>query len=115
MSMSRITRAAAAAGLAFALSGCAVMHFKNGEVESAEPPVAKWHHNVLLSLVETSPVVNLKGNCDDKEWSMFTTKETFATGLLGGLDDIATSVFMPPGFGGIDIWDPQAIEYSCAE
>lgn len=108
-------RAATAAGIALALSGCAVMHFQNGDVESDGPATSKWHHNVLLSLVEVSPVVNLKANCDDKEWSMFTTKETFGSGFVGGLDNVATSLLTPRGFGGIDLWDPQVVEYSCAK
>jgi hypothetical protein len=100
----------AAAGLL--LTGCSVMHFQNGTVEPNDRPVEKWHHNVALSLLEVSPVVNIGALCDDKPWSMVTTKETFVTGLAGSVDNIVTSAFA--GFG-IDIWDPQAVEYSCGE
>ncbi len=95
----------------FCLTGCSVMHFKNGQVKSAGPVQEKWHHNGIYSLVEFSPVINMNTLCQEKTWSMITTKQTFVTGLVGSVDDVATSVLLP--YGGIDLWDPQVIEWSC--
>jgi hypothetical protein len=95
------------------LSGCSVMHFRNGDVESESRPMEKWHHNVAYSLMEISPVINLGALCDDTAWSVVTTKETFVTGLAGSIDGIVTGPFTA-GVG-VDVWDPQMVEYTCAE
>jgi hypothetical protein len=97
-------------GAAVLLCGCSVMHFKNGPVEPASAPVEKWHHNVALSLVEVSKPLDLQGLCDGSKWSMITTEETFITGLAGVADNIVTGLVLP---GGLDIWDPQMVIYSC--
>ena len=43
---------------------------------------------------------------------MITTKETFVTGLAGQADNAATGLLVP---GGIDVWDPQMVEYTCGK
>jgi hypothetical protein len=95
------------------LSGCSVMHFQNGAVEPAGRPMEKWHHNVAYSLLEVSPVINIGALCDDAPWSVVTTKETLVTGLAGAIDGILTGP-LTAGVG-VDIWDPQMVEYSCGE
>lgn len=100
---------AALAGLCFA--GCSVMHFKNGDVKNEGPVQEKWHHNAAFSLMELSPVLNLSALCPEKTWSMITTKETFLTVLAGSADEVVTGALLH-GVG-IDLWDPQAIEWYC--
>ena len=107
--MKNILSIIAAAAL---LTGCSVMHFQNGTVEAEGRPVEKWHHNVAYSLMEVSKPVDLKELCADKKWSMITTKETFVTGLAGSADNALTGILVP---GGIDIWDPQMVEYTCGK
>jgi hypothetical protein len=92
-------------GTAALLSGCSVMHFKNGDVEAEGRPIERWHHNVAYSLYELSKPVDMKALCDDKQWSMVTTKETFITGLAGSADS----------FIYVDLWDPQMVEYYCGK
>jgi hypothetical protein len=100
---------AAAAALLFV--GCSVMHFQNGPVEPAGRYVEKWHHNLAYSLYEVSPPLDMRALCPEGDWSKVTTKRTFITVLAGGIDDALTSVILPPS--GIDIWDPQMVEYTC--
>jgi hypothetical protein len=102
----------AAAGLI--LSGCSVMHFQNGAVEPSGRAIEKWHHNVAFSLMELGAPIDMKKLCPESagKWSMITTKETFITGLAGGVDNAVTSAFTGVG---IDIWDPQMVEYTCGK
>lgn len=86
-------------------TGCAVMHFRNGSVESAGEPTGTWHHNVVFGQYEFGAPMRIGELCPETgNWSMITTKETFATGLLGWLDVMVVYV---------DIWDPQVVEYTC--
>jgi hypothetical protein len=107
------TSLATLAGAALLLCGCSVMHFQNGAVEPEGRPVESWHHNVAFSLLEISPALNMKSLCKDGKWSMITTKETFITGLAGSADDIVTAGALKGN--GIDVWDPQMVEYSCGK
>jgi len=93
-------------------SGCSVMHFKNGSADNSGRVNENWHHNMLFSLLEASKPLNMKTLCPGG-WVSVTTKETFVTGLVGGIDNALTSVLLPPG--GIDVWDPQAVEWVCGE
>jgi hypothetical protein len=97
--------------LAF-LTNCSVMHFKNGTSNSPEPSKGQLHHNFVYGLIEGSLPVSLSNLCNSK-WYSVTTQDTFLTGFLGMLDGVAASVVVP-GLP-IDIWDPQQIEYSCAQ
>ncbi len=94
------------------LCGCSVMHFQNGTVEPTSRPIEKWHHNVAYSLLEISKPIDLKAACSAGTWSMITTQETFITGLAGNADNVLTGILVP---GGIDIWDPQMVEYTCGK
>lgn len=90
------------------LSGCSVMHFKNGPVEKSGAPMEKWHHNVAYSLYELSGPLDAKTLCSQTgNWSMITTKETFVTGLAGSA--VNTVAY------GVNIWDPQMVEYTCGK
>lgn len=94
------------------LSGCSVMHFKNGETPARGQVHEAWHHNAAYSLLEVSKPVDLKTLCAGKGWSRVTTQETFVTGLAGGVDNALTGIVVP---GGIDIWDPQFIQWTCGD
>ncbi|GEM_PF-328461 len=108
--MKKIYFSALVFGLLF--SGCSVMHFKNGEVESAGPLHEEWHHNGIFTLVEFSPPVDLAGRCPGRNWSVITTKLSFVTGLVGGIDQAVTGLVIP---GGLDLWSPQDVEWYCGE
>jgi len=111
--MKKLSLVALTAGLL--LSGCSVMHFKNGSVEKSGASMEKWHHNVAYSLYELGGPLNAASLCPEtKNWSMITTKETFITGLAGGADDAVTAGLLR-GAGGINIWDPQMVEYTCGK
>ena len=109
--MKNMLLAATLSGLCF--TGCSVMHFKNGDVKSAGPVQEKWHHNGVLSLMEFSPIINMKTLCPEKSWSMITTKDTFITVLAGSVDDVVTAGVARGA--AVDIWNPQAIEWFCGE
>lgn len=94
------------------LSGCSVMHFKNGSAESSGKIHEAWHHNVAYSLLEVSPPIDLKTQCEGRGWTQVTTQETLITGLAGAVDEAITGLFVP---GGINIWDPQFIQWTCSE
>lgn len=106
--------AVATAGLV--LSGCSVMHFQNGAVEPTGRMHESWHHNVAYSLLEISKPLDMKTLCADQggKWSMITTKETFITGLAGQADEALTGALLKSA-GGIDLWDPQMVEYTCGK
>ncbi|MDB5105751.1 MAG: hypothetical protein JWP91_3440 [Fibrobacteres bacterium] len=107
--MKNLVLAATLSGLC--LTGCSVMHFKNGDVASAGHVQEKWHHNGILSLMEFSPVINMKTLCPEKSWSMITTKDTFLTVLAGSVDDVVTAGIARGA--SVDLWNPQAIEWFC--
>jgi hypothetical protein len=88
-------------GTAFILSGCSVMHFKNGSVETTGRTVESWHHNLALSLYEASPPLNMEALCADRQWSMVTTKVTFSSGVAGMV--------------GNSLWSPQIAHYTCGK
>jgi hypothetical protein len=98
------------------LTGCSVMHFQNGQVEPAGRLHEQWHHNVAYSLYEVSKPLDMKALCPENggKWSMVTTKETFITGLAGQADDVITAGLLK-GAGGVDLWDPQMVEYTCGK
>jgi hypothetical protein len=100
-----MTRVIYSLSVVLLLNACSVVNFQNGSLSSSEPKakVEHWHHNAAYSLWEVSSVVNPSEDCGSREWSMVTTKESFITGLAGGVDVLV----------GIDIWDPQSVEVSC--
>ena len=90
--------------LAFAaltLTGCSVMHFKNGPVEATGRTSERWHHSVGYALYELSGPLDMTKLCADKSWSMVTTQESVATGVAGMV-------------GGA-IWNPQLVLYTCGK
>ena len=104
--MKKLSLLTLAAGLL--LSGCSVMHFKNGSVEKSGAAMEKWHHNVAYSLYELSGPLDAKTLCSQTgTWSMITTKETLITGLAGSA--VNTVAY------GVNIWDPQMVEYTCGK
>lgn len=86
------------------LSGCTTIHFDNGDQPTeVVSKTSKWHHNVVLDLVEVSPPVDLAGKCGEN-WSSVKTEQTF----LNGLTASAVSTVLVPF-----IWYPKTVTVSC--
>jgi len=91
--------------ITIALNSCYQLHFKNGNITEGNTEVETWHHNVVLSLIEVSDPVNPIQDCDNKNWTMVTTEDTFLTTIAGG---IVNSLLL-----GLPIWDPQLVTVQC--
>lgn len=113
-------------------SGCAVIHFDNGEVvpdpfdenffgdffvsdeEKLDPGNAyryeKWYHHSIYQLAEINDPLDLNRVCPGLEWNRVTTDTTPLKVLIGLLDN---AVLIPASSAGIDLWSVWGIEYSC--
>ena len=89
----------------FFLSGCSTIHFENGPVLDDEDTVIreKWHHLAINGLIEISSPLDLKYNCDTRQWDRVTVERTF----LNGLATLSSQFF--------SIYSPWAIVYACRE
>ena len=73
------------------LSGCTTINFENGAASNKEYTSEKWHHNVVLGLIEVSDPVDLEKECANKEWDTVQTEVSF----LNGLASTAVNFFFP--------------------
>jgi len=87
----------------FAVTGCTTIHFdRNANFEEGTTQHKRWHHNMVLALIETSDPVNLEERCQGKEWTSVKTEVSFLNGLAGG----AVNSIAP-------IWYPKTVEVDC--
>ncbi len=113
-------------------SGCAVIHFENGEVapdpnadkffygwfgedESTVDPGSsirfnKWYHHSFYQIAEINNPLDLSRECPGLEWNQITTNTNPFKVVIGLLDN---AILIPAASAGIDLWSPWGIEYSC--
>lgn len=113
-------------------SGCAVIHFENGEVlpdpnawsfskpwfdssaDATDPGEAirfsKWYHHGFYQLAEISHAMELSRVCAGLDWNHVTTSSGPLMFLIGLLDN---ALFIPASSAAIDLWSPWHVEYSC--
>lgn len=113
-------------------SGCAVIHFENGEVipdpyadnffgdffedeaENLDPGNSfrfdKWYHHGIYQLAEINNPLDLSRVCSGLDWNQVTTGTTPFKVIVGLLDN---AILIPASSAGIDLWSAWGIEYSC--
>lgn len=113
-------------------SGCAVIHFDNGEVtpdpfddnffgdyfvdddEKLDPGnsyrYAKWYHHSIYQIAEINDPLDLSRVCPGLEWNRVTSETSPLKVLIGLVDN---AVLIPASSAGIDLWSVWGIEYSC--
>lgn len=114
-------------------SGCAVIHFENGEViadpndrgiyeilfgEAKTPEIdpgssirfSKWYHHSFYQIAEISNPLDLNRVCSGLDWNQITTKTGPIDTLVGLIDNI---LLIPASSAGIDLWSHWSLEYSC--
>lgn len=114
-------------------SGCAVIHFENGEVvadpnersffealfgEEKTPSIDpgssirfdKWYHHGLYQIAEISNPLDLNRVCTGLDWNQVTTKTGPIDTIVGLIDNI---ILIPAASAGIDLWSHWSMEYSC--
>lgn len=113
-------------------SGCAVIHFENGEVvpdpyadnvfgsffENQEAPLdpgnsfrfAKWYHHGFYQIAEINNPLDFSRVCAGLDWNQVTTKTSPFKVIVGLLDN---AILIPAASAGIDLWSAWGIEYSC--
>lgn len=115
------------------LSGCAVIHFENGDV-IADPNDSisyytlfgddknleidpgrsirfdKWYHQGIYQIAEISNPLDINRVCPGLDWNQVTTKTGPIEALFGLLDNV---ILFPASSAGIDLWSFWSIEYSC--
>lgn len=119
------------------LSGCATIHFENGEVvpdpESEEFSLTyglfeeddeetvndfngkryrKWYHHTALQIAEFSNPLEISLVCSGLEWNQVTTEVTPFDAFVGLIDNL---MLWPASSAGLDLWSPWSIEYSCRD
>jgi len=115
------------------LTGCAVIHFENGDVvadpndhgvisnifgsdhpEAIDPGSSirydKWYHHGFYQIAEISNPLDLNRVCTGLDWNQITTETTPWATLIGLIDNI---ILIPASSAGIDLWSYWNIEYSC--
>jgi hypothetical protein len=114
------------------LTGCAVIHFENGEVvpdpfeenvfgdffvsdeEKLDPGksyrYAKWYHHSFYQVAEINDPLDLSRVCTGLDWNKITTDTSPLKVLVGLLDN---AILIPASSAGIDLWSAWGIEYSC--
>jgi hypothetical protein len=97
---------AVAALLALSLYGCSTIHFVNGPEPAASLRTTdtRWHHTVLLQLIEVSDPVNLRQLCGGQGWARVTTERRPLNLLAGYLDTLLID---------FDLWEPWNVDYAC--
>lgn len=121
------------AALFFQLTGCAVIHFENGDVvadpndhgfisnvfgndkaEAIDPGSSiryeKWYHHGFYQIAEISNPLDLNRVCTGLDWNQVTTETTPLATLIGLIDNV---ILIPASSAGIDLWSYWNIEYSC--
>ena len=85
------------------ITGCSTIHFDNG-IPAPNPSSisSKWHHNVALGLMEISQPVNLKKECQSKQWSSVKTELSATNGLASIIINSA-----------LPLWYPKTVTISC--
>jgi hypothetical protein len=91
------------ASLLFLVAGCTTIHLDNGTVANPKTVSEKWHHNVVLALVEVSDPVDLKKECNSSDWASVKTQLSFINGLASSV----VGMILPA------IWYPKTVEVSC--
>lgn len=95
----------------FSLSGCATVHFDNGEPQKTAMVKKKWHHNVALELVEVSKPIDPAETCE-QQWHSVTTQHSYTGFIATGI----VSYFMgPASLLTTNLWAPQQIKVECRE
>jgi len=88
----------------FLLFSCHTIHFDNvANPNYSNNKINKWHHNIILDLIEMSDPVDLKKECHGQQWKSVKTERTF----LNGLATSVANVFIGP------LWYPKTVEISC--
>ena len=119
--------------LALNLSGCAVIHFENGDVisdpndhgfignifgndkpEAIDPGSSirfeKWYHHGLYQIAEISNPLDLNRVCTGLDWNQVTTGTGPIDTLISLIDNI---ILIPASSAGIDLWSHWTMTYSC--
>lgn len=124
--------------LALSFSGCAVIHFENGDVIPdpqaqsplslsylsfgllGEPPIPmdkadsvryrRWYHHAIFQVAELSNPVQLNEVCRGYDWNQVTTEVTPFDAFVGLLDN---AFLYNASAAGLDLWSPWSVEYSC--
>ncbi len=137
---SRLKPLLALSGLLLLLqsSGCAVIHFENGEVvpdPEANRPFSftfgvfeddefrnydasssirfrKWYHHAILQIAELSNPLETSQVCVGLDWNQVTTEVTPFDAFAGLLDN---ALLWNAASAGLDLWSPWSIEYSCRD
>jgi hypothetical protein len=114
-------------------SGCAVIHFENGDViadpndrslfdsvfgEEKVPSIDpgssirfdKWYHHGFYQIAEISNPLDLNRVCTGLDWNQVTTKTGPIDTLVSLIDNI---ILIPAASAGIDLWSHWSMEYSC--
>lgn len=122
--------------LLLTLSGCAAIHFENGEVV-ADPEdrefsltyglfedeeesdydyngkrYRKWYHHTTLQIAELSNPLETSLVCSGLEWNQVTTEVTPFDAVIGLIDNL---LLWPASSAALDLWSPWSIEYSCRD
>ena len=112
-------------------SGCAVIHFENGEVvpdpyadnffgdlfeddTNLDPGNAyrfdNWYHHSFYQIAEINNPLDFSRVCAGLEWNQVTTETTPFKVIVGLLDN---ALLIPAASAGLDLWSIWGIEYSC--
>lgn len=119
------------------LTGCAVIHFENGEVAPDPDEKAfsltfglfeddaeqveydanatryrKWYHHGVLQIAEISNPLEISLVCAGLDWNQVTTEVTPFDAVAGLLDNL---LLWPASSAALDLWSPWSIEYSCRD
>ena len=82
---------------------CHVITFKNTNANTSNVKThSKWHHLVILDLIEVSDPVNLKRECAAGNWTSVQTQKSFWNIISGAVIN-----FIAP------IWYPQTVTITC--
>lgn len=82
---------------------CHVTTFKNTNANTSNTKThSKWHHIVVLDLIEASDPVNLKKECATGKWISVETQKSFWNIISGFIVN-----FIAP------IWYPQTVTITC--
>jgi len=115
------------------LSGCAVIHFENGEVVPDPEPFSftfglfeddelrtleasssiryrKWYHHSLYQIAEVSNPLETSQVCVGLDWNQITTEVTPFDVVMGLLDN---ALLINASSAGLDLWSVWSMEYSC--
>ena len=101
-------------------SGCATMHFTQGEPVDREAAEAQnrlvnhWHHSMLNGTVEISKPANLYKTCRGKQWDRVTIEFQAKNGVAGVVANAALDTLLIP----LDLlayYSPWTVEIECSK